>query len=277
MRSLVRALPVLACLGLAAMAPLYGCANAEGPGAADPTRPPPKAVLAMPVRVQSGSDGGFAAALSDGLARAGFTVTTDPSAKADIILTPQVVVSQNTSAFQVSVNGRTKVKYTITVSVACDGQMTDSLHATYNDYEGSPPDDEAISTLVLAYAHSGRVAAFAKRQSSATAEASSDDQDWLAIDQPKCAAPTALDACDGVKLYMGRHPQGKHVGEATRLLTQSVAPFEKLQRDENSWQASGAADCKKKKTRETCVGVEVYLTKYPNGMHATEAHALLGK
>lgn len=277
MRPLLVHLGFVFALALAGPA-LVGCAGNEGgPGAADPSRPPPRDVLAMPVRVQSGSHSTFAAALADGLARAGFTVTTDGSAKVDIILTPNVTISQNTSAFQVTVNGRSKMRITITVAVVCDGHMTDMLRAEYNDYDGEPPDEEAIAKLVLAYAHSSRVASFAKQRMAVVQEAESEDQEWQSIELAKCATPTTLDACEPLRQYLKAHPQGRHASEATRILAQSGPQFERLQKDENSWQSAGGAECRVKKTREACVGLEVYLTKFPNGMHAQEAHALLGK
>lgn len=267
----------LVALCLAVAPPLVGCGGNQGAGAADATRPPPKEVLSMPVRVQTGSHGAFSAALADGLARAGFTVQTDPSAPAEIILVPQVTFSQSTSAFQVTVNGRTKMHVSVSVAVSCGGQMADVLHAEYNDYEDAPPDDEAMATLVLAYAHSGRVAAFAKSRVAAAQAATNEEQEWISVDSGKCANPTTLSACDDVRQYLKNHPQGKHASEATRILGQAGGQLDKLQKDETAWQNAGAADCRKKKSRETCVGIEVYLTKYPNGLHAQEAHSLLGK
>ena len=117
----------LVALCLAVAPPLVGCGGNQGAGAADATRPPPKEVLSMPVRVQTGSHGAFSAALADGLARAGFTVQTDPSAPAEIILVPQVTFSQSTSAFQVTVNGRTKMHVSVSVAVSCGGQTADVL------------------------------------------------------------------------------------------------------------------------------------------------------
>jgi hypothetical protein len=276
MRSFVR--PLFVALGIALAAPLVACGGAnEGQGAADPSRPPPRDVLAMPVRVQPGSNSAFGAALADALARAGFTVATDPSTPTDVILTPTVNVSQSTSAFQVTVNGRTKMKISVRVAVVCAGQLADMLHVDYNDYDGEPPDDEAIATLVLAYAHSARVAAFAKKRASAIAAATSEDDAWAEANVARCSTPTTVDACDGVKAYVKAYPQGKHAGEATRLLAQVGPQFERLQKDESSWQSADAGDCRAKKTRESCVGVEVYLTKFPNGAHAREAHEILGK
>lgn len=264
-------------VALALAASTVACAGNQGAGASDASQPPPRAVLSMPVRVQPGSHAAYSAALADALARAGFTVVTDPTTKTDVVLTPSVQVSESRSAFRVEVNGRVKMNIQISVAVQCDGQMADLLRTDYNDYEGNPPDDEAIATLVLAYAHSARVAAFAKAKVSAVEEAQSDDEEWNGADLSRCAMPTSLDACDAVKRYLNHHPKGRHVSEATRMLAQAAGPFEKLQKDESAWQSAGAAECKSKKSREACVGLEVYLTKFPSGMHAQEAHALLGK
>ena len=80
-----------------------------------------------------------------------------------------------------------------------------------------------------------------------------------------------------MRQHLKNHPQGKHASEATRILGQAGGQLDKLQKDETAWQNAGAADCRARKSRETCVGIEVYLTKYPNGLHAQEAHSLLGK
>ncbi len=271
----VRSLTLVLGLALAA-APLVACGANDGQGAADPSRPPPKDVLAMPVRVQPGSNSAFGAALADGLARAGFTVATDSSTKTDVILTPSVTVSQG-GGFVVTVNGRTKMKITIRVAVVCAGQMADVLNAEYGGYDGDPPDDDAIASLVLAYAHSARVAAFAKQRAAAIDAATSEDEAWREAELGRCSTPTTVDACDGVKAYLKAYPQGKHAGEATRLLAQVGPLFDKLQKDETSWQNADAAQCRAKKSREACVGVEVYLTKFPSGAHAREAHEILGK
>ena len=241
-------------------------------GANDAVRRPPSEVLSLPVRVDAGANTAFAAALSDALARAGFMVLTDANARAVVVLTPQVAVGEVVGT---DVNGRARARIEIVVAVTCDGQNADSLHSSYTALEGNPPDEEAIGTLVLAYAHSARVAAFAKDRSARSQEEASDEIDWVASEHEKCLEPRTREACERVKEYLRKHPRGRYAAEATPMVAQAPARLAAYQKDERSWQAAGVTECRAKRTREACVGLEVYVTRFPSGLHAEEANQLL--
>lgn len=253
---------------------LAACAADPGTnaGANEATRRPPSEVLTLPVRVDASANGVFAAALADALARAGFMVITDANVKATVVLTPELVVGESLG---LEVNGRAKARVEIVVTVTCDGQNADTLRASYAAIEGNPPDEEAIATIVLAYAHSARVAAFAKARSARSEEEASDEIDWDASEHARCLQPTTRGACDLVKTYLKKHPRGRYVAEARPLVEQAPARLAAYQKDESSWQAAGAPECRAKKTRAACVGLEVYVTKFPNGNHVEEANLLL--
>jgi len=80
-----------------------------------------------------------------------------------------------------------------------------------------------------------------------------------------------------------RLKRGPYIGE--RLRSQwaggvSLTLFERYSapaKDDNAWENAGSIECRAQKTREACVGVEVYVAKFPAGMHAAEAKRLLGK
>jgi hypothetical protein len=98
---------------------------------------------------------------------------------------------------------------------------------------------------------------------------------WNAARVTGCELPAALTGCDAVRIYLARYPNGAHVEEANKALAAGQPQLEKLQKDENAWQQAGTITCRTHAGTDPCVGVELYLTKYPAGLHADEAHALL--
>jgi hypothetical protein len=91
-----------------------------------------------------------------------------------------------------------------------------------------------------------------------------------------CELPVSLTGCDAVRIYLAKYPAGAHVEEANHALAAGQPQLEKLQKDENAWQQAGTAACRAQGGKDTCLGVELYLTKYQAGLHADEARALLG-
>ena len=241
----------------------------------DPSKPPAKEVMGLTILMPTGGSA-FALALGAALSRSGFNVTSDPNAHADVALRTSVNVMPDDSFMKMQVNGKSKVKFVVTVDVIAE-QPIDQLHADYKAYEDGPPDEDAVGSMVLAFAHSPRVVAFAKQRGKAAAEASSDDAEWNASDPTSCKVPATLEACDAVRAYLVKHPQGKYAAEASRTLAQGAPTLERLRKDDNAWENAGAMECRTQKTREACVGVEVYVAKFPAGMHAAEAKRLLPK
>ena len=278
MRAL-RPLAVATFLALSFVLAACGGGAAEGGGAVDPSKPPSKEVMGLTLLVAQGGSSeaqNFANALGAALSRSGFIVTNDPNGHADVALRTSVSVMPDTSFMQVRVNGKSKLKYVVTVDVMA-AQPLGQLHAEYKGYEGGPPDEESIGSMVLDFAHSPRVVAFAKQRSTAAVEATSDDAEWNAADPTACKVPATLEACDAVRAYLVKHPQGKYAAEASRTLAAGAPTLERLRKDDNAWESAGAVECRTQKTREACVGVEVYVAKFPAGMHVAEAKRLLPK
>lgn len=274
---LLRSLAVAALLGPSSI--LAACGGAPVGEAVDPSKPPAREVMGLIVLVPHGESTeaeAFSLALGEALSRSGFNVTRDPSARADVALRPSVKVMPDDSFMKVVVNGRSKVKFVVTVAVVADRPL-DQLHADYKAYEGDPPDEECVGSMVLAFAHSPRVVAFARQRGMAAAEASEDDVDWHAADPTACKVPATIEACDAVRAYLVKHPKGTYAAEASRTLAAGAPTLERLRKDDNAWENAGALECRRQRTREACVGVEVYVAKFPAGMHAAEAKRLLAK
>ncbi len=286
--------PLLAglCALVLALAPLAaGCGGEEaGARSAANSRPPPAEVMQLALYVSpGGGEVDVGSALQNALVQSGFTVVTQQSAAHDVELVPHVSVGADDSVWQVVKNGQRRRKYTVRLDVTAGARVLGQFLVDYRGYPGDAPDDDAVGTLVSDFAHSARVARYARELKGAAAPAqgagrpsgpasdSQDDRDWFAVDTVVCKVPATLDACDGVRGYLEKHPHGSHTSEATRVLTQAVPGLERLRKDENSWQKAGAEDCRQKRTRDACIGVEAYETAYPTGLHAEEARRLLGK
>jgi hypothetical protein len=264
-----------------------------------PTHPPPAAVLAMQVRVDSTSaDDTFCPSLEQGLTRSNLAVVA-AGAPSDVIVNCRVAESEDTGFFRVTVNGQQKMHYTVRIDVrGPNGQGIDSFLAEYNGYRGNPPDEDVVSKAVLGFAYSQRIAAYARgvqrakasgavTQPTATVTATADatvapppadrrdDQTWFAIDTVKCKIPARVEACDRVRSYLQRYPNGAHAQEATAILEAAQPALEKLQKDDVGWQKSNHSECSRQRNADACVGVEAYTVQFPTGVHADEAHRLL--
>lgn len=261
---------------------------------AAPAKPPPTEVLQMRVDVKpGGSDDTFCQALELGLARSGIPIV-NPNAPSDVTVTCHPFFTEDDGFLRVQVNGRTRMKVTVRVEVRASQSdaLLDQFVADYKGYRGGAPDEDIVSKVVVGFAYSPRMAAYARSvahdhvvmpvetaQPAATNEpsrpAASDDADWFAIDTVKCKIPARVEACDPVRLYLQRHPGGAHAEEANAVLSAAQPALEKLQKDEVAWNKSSHVDCSTQRTSEACVGVEAYEIQFPTGVHAREAHRLL--
>ncbi len=277
-----------------------GEASCGGEAQQTPTRPPPAPVLAMQIRVDSaGGQDNFCPSLEQGLTRSNLSVVPAGTEQADAIVSCRAFVSEDTGLFRVEVNGQRKMKYTVRVDVrGAGGQAVDSFVAEYNGYQNNPPDEDVVSKVVLGFAYSPRIAAYARGvqrakasgavtqpvpTATATAEVQRpqpsadrrDDQTWFAIDTVKCKIPARVDACDVVRRYLQRFPTGAHAQEANDILAAAQPALEKLQKDDVGWQKSNHAECSRQRSADACVGVEAYTVQFASGVHADEAHRLL--
>ncbi|HEY2369680.1 MAG TPA: hypothetical protein VGH87_24950 [Polyangiaceae bacterium] len=260
-----------------------------------PTRPPPSAVLAMQVRVDSAGDETFCPSLEQGLRRSNLAVVP-AGTQADATVTCRAFASEDTGLFRFEYNGQRKMHYTVRVDVrGSGGEGVDSFVAEYNAYERNPPNEDVVAKVVLGFAYSQRIAAYARgvqrakasgavTQPTATATVENvpppsvdrrDDQAWFAIDTVKCKIPARVEACDAVRRYLQRFPSGAHAQEANEILTTAQPALEKLQKDDVGWQKSNHSECSRQRNADACVGVEAYTVQFPTGVHADEAHRLL--
>jgi len=261
-----------------------------------PTRPPPAAVLAMQVRVDSAGDDTFCPSLEQGLRRSNLAVVPAGTSH-DATVTCRSFASEDTGFLRMEVNGQRKMHYTVRVDVrGASGQGVDSFVAEYNAYERNPPDEDVVAKVVLGFAYSQRIAAYARTverakasgaitQPTATATVETnvppppvdrrDDQAWFAIDTVKCKIPARVEACDSVRRYLQRFPNGAHAQEAGEILAAAQPALEKLQKDDVGWQKANHSECARQRSADACVGVEAYTVQFPTGVHADEAHRLL--
>jgi hypothetical protein len=264
-----------------------------------PSHPPPHEVMGLQFRVSSrGGNDTFCPALEAGLARSGLSIAGDSNA--DATLTCTMFFTDDDGLFRVQVNGQTRMRVQVRVEVrSAQNEVVDRFIAEYKGYRGGPPDEDAIAKVVNTLAYSPRIAAFARAAhggpyaiptatvataptvvatAAPTGESIADrrdDQEWFAIDTVKCKIPARVEACDGVRRYLQRRPDGAHAQEANQLLAAAQPALEKLQKDEVAWQKANRNECAARHTSDACVAVEAYEIQFPTGIHAEEAHRLL--
>lgn len=102
-----------------------------------------------------------------------------------------------------------------------------------------------------------------------------EETEWNQARVTGCRQPSSLAGCDAVRTYVAKYPDGAHVLEAQAALKVSEPLMDKLQKDENNWKTAGVEACRTEHTRRACVGVELYVTKFPAGMHIDDAQALI--
>ncbi len=259
--------------------------------------PPPPEVMALVVHVSGSTDEVSEAIVSHyqmSLARSGFRIAQTSSEAHDVEI--QLVISKEVvpSFWRMQVNGREQVKLRVRVVAAVMGLQPsarlDMVQSEFDMTEGEAPPEGGLARLVLGYAKSPNLARWAiARQSTAPAvdphptaptanrPTPADDATWYKLNPVLCKVPQKLDACDPVRAYLVKWPAGAHAAEARATLDAAQPTLEKLQKDDNDWQAVRPDDCRKKKTRDACAGVEVYLNRYPAGLHADDAKRLLGR
>jgi hypothetical protein len=188
-------------------------------------------------------------------------------------------------------NGEVRSRFTVRVGVFnAQNAPVDEFVVEYKGFKSSP-DEDAVAKVVLAYAYSPRIAAFARAaktgapsvapvqtadvQPQTPARDPRDDATWFAIDTVKCKIPARVEACDAVRSYLRRFPSGTHAQEASEVLATAQPALEKLQKDDVAWQKSNHYECMRMRTGDACVGVEAYDMQFPTGMHTDEAKRLL--
>ena len=247
----------------------------------------------MPVHVVEGEDRHFCPSLELGLGRSGIAITSD-SAQATVTITCWVEDTGDTGWLRIEENGEVRSRFIVRVNViSAQQQPVDQFVVEYKGFR-SRPDEEAVSKVVLAYAYSPRIAAFARAAKTAAPVATTtetqpvgtattatpqrdarDDALWFGIDTVKCKIPARVEACDPVRRYLQRFPNGAHTQEANDVLTAAQPALEKLQKDDVAWQKSMHSECLSRRTSDACAGVEAYDMQFPTGLHSDEAKRLL--
>jgi hypothetical protein len=275
---------------LAALACGGDPAQTGGPTTPADNTPPPAAVMGLVVHVVQSPDQTTRAIGTQyqwALSRAGFQVAADPGEPHDVEIRLAASKEVVPTFWQVQVNGRAQVKLRVHVVAQIMGlsppARVDVVQTEFEMNEGDDPDPAAMGKLVVAYAKSPNLARWAGTHTQPEANAppnnnananGADDADWYKLNPVLCKVPIKLDACDAVRAYLAKWPQGSHAADARATLDAAEPTLERLQKDENDWQAIHSDECRKKRTRDACAGVEVYLHRYPAGLHAEEAKKL---
>lgn len=76
-----------------------------------------------------------------------------------------------------------------------------------------------------------------------------------------------------MRAFLGRRPDGVHAQEAKDALATAQPRLDALQKDEATWTAANPEACRRG-DKDACARVEIYLAKYPAGLHASEARSL---
>jgi hypothetical protein len=206
----------------------------------------------------------------------------DNRSDASLTLTYMVEEEQIMGGFVVvrRSDGRKTYKITATLSAFDhEGVLLDRFGTVFSSTDDASANFQA---LVANFLRSARIARVGDKKRAATqakeASAKAADAAAYKAGQPKvCAAAATLGACQGVEQYLRAHPDGAQAAEAKQLIEAAEPKLEALQRDEDYWLKSGHEDCAQTRARDACSGVDLYLLKYPRGMHAAEARALVVK
>jgi hypothetical protein len=171
-----------------------------------------------------------------------------------------------------------KKSYKITATLTAFNAAATSLDRFQTTFSSSDDANANMQDLVQKLARSSRVAKAgeAVKAAGAAKATANEGEAYLAAEPKVCASAIKLNACDLLEKYLVAHPSGAHAAEAKSTVEASKPKLANLQKDEDLWQAkSGFASCRDQHNTEACTGVELYLVKFPAGLHADEARGLL--
>ena len=235
-------------------------------------------------------------------AGAGYDLVTNEAAPHDLVARLAVSATQEQSFFHVTVNGRQQVTLKVHVALTVVGGAG-VVDEVAHDFESSNGEvrDENVSPLVTGLNSSSRLAHYASDQANArrakaeTEQAAArqaqkqaadamvnqvreeEESTWVRARPLGCRLPATLDACDSVRMYLVKYPSGAHTDEAKTALAEAAPKLEGLQKDDNAWHTAGPDGCRAHADPHACDGVDLYLVKFPTGLHANEARALTAK
>ena len=277
------------------------CGGGEGPPPATSTAALPHevaelAILFVPSPTEDPGVQAVNAKVQSALVLAGFKLVVARSRPHDAEARLNITAAPEPTFFHVVVNGEEQVKLRVRVvlSVTDGGTIVDELPVEFVSSNGAV-EDKDVAPLVVALRDSPRVKRFAQGRRVQLAQAAQrskeadqakydaeekklerqrDEIVWVKAKPLSCRVPTALDACEGVELYLAHHPTGAHAEEGRAALAEGKPKIERLARDEAQWKSAGVEACRAHATETACDGVDVYLVKFPAGAHAEEARSI---
>lgn len=234
------------------------------------------------------------------LVSAGYKLAVDPKAHRDAEIAVRVTTEKENSLFTVEVNGKRDVKERVHLSlvVIADGRTIDEATAEFVA-KNSQVTAQQVAAAVNGLSASTRVAQAARQvreqamaaeraaqekaaqaevqaeEAASSARRIEEETEWTRARVTGCRQPTSLSGCDAVRTYLAKYPEGTHAEEAQTAIKASEPAMERLQKDENAWKTAGVEGCKTDRTRDACTGVELYITKFPTGLHLDEAQPLI--
>lgn len=222
-------------------------------------------------------------------------VTSDSKSDYDAAVVIRSRLEEDPGLIAVYVNGKRKVDYIahVAIDALIDKQFVVSQEMSF-DAEDGPDNDElrgVVAELAAGHVVSGAITARARREEAAEQERQrveaerlrieqemaqqQDEQAWESTNPNGCRTPTTANGCDRVLMYVNRFPDGSHAAEATEMLQEAQTLLEALRKDARAWADADAGACRMGRSQDSCVGVELYLIKFPDGPHVAEAEGLL--
>ncbi|MCC6651687.1 MAG: hypothetical protein IT348_11115 [Candidatus Eisenbacteria bacterium] len=240
------------------------------------------------------------AAVEAQLTQAGLQLVAERDA--DVIGTLRVQKTEKAGFLKIVRNGQPVVNYNyvVTVQLAGGGSVIDVATTEFTG-EANEVDGEKIAALAGAVAGSDKLKRHSLRlksqRAAAATEAKQAEEDrkvkdaqaekeskekaealaWVDADAAACREPAGIDACKKLELYVAKFPEGQHAVEGKAILSGAAPKLEKLREDDSAWKKAGAAACVPGASVDDCAGVEIYLVKYPAGLHSDEARNTLKK
>lgn len=309
MRSLNLNRSLLASALISWIAPhLWGCGPAPSTGSASAPKAAPvaKEVSSLRTFFVGASAPELNDAVRSALVASGYTLVTSQREPHHLTATVTATFAAEPSLFAVTVNGvqRTNIRFNVSLvmAVASDKRIVDNASVQFV----APREEvsaEKVQPLISSLASSGRVAQYArevesKQRAEANAKADAeerarqekgdaerrrldeqhqaDEAAWKDAGSDDCAGPTKPDSCRTLAAWVKAHPKNPHLNEANDIIKKSAERIASLT-EEALWKDANVDQCKAPKEGDDCLGVEVYIGKYPTGAHAAEAKEALSK
>jgi hypothetical protein len=99
------------------------------------------------------------------------------------------------------------------------------------------------------------------------------EEAWQAADLLGCSSASLPEACDALATFVQQNPTSSHIDEARDVLVAS-SPKVLLLKDDLAWRAADPEECRRPKDKTSCVGIDIYLGQFPDGVHSKEARRL---